>query len=113
MRNVALVCYWVAMHFPKTAACSVQQREKRQPLQLFQGVQLTLRGKQLLCYVLFSWLLLWLAFLEVNHGENCSPSCLENTKGRSGGPSASSLRVGFTRLLTGPSVPRLTGELGL
>lgn len=46
-------------------------------------------------YVLFSWLLLWLAFLEVNHGENCSQSCLEDTRDRTGGPVASSLRGGI------------------
>lgn len=40
----------------------------------------------------FSWVLLWLAFLEVNHGENCSQSCLQDTRAGTGGLVASFLR---------------------
>lgn len=39
-----------------------------------------IEGETATPYVLFSWLLLWLAFLEVNHGENCSQSCLEDIR---------------------------------
>lgn len=55
-----------------------QKREKASVRICF-GVQLTHRGEIVTRYVLFSWLLLWLAFLEVNKGENCSQSCLEDT----------------------------------
>lgn len=54
-----------------------------------------IEGEIALVNVLFSWVLLWLAFLEVNHGENCSQSCLEDTRGRTGSFVAISLRGGI------------------
>lgn len=83
MRNVVLMCYRVVRHLPEVAECSSAQQRKRQCLQLFQRVQLTLRGEIATCYVL-SLVFLWLAFLEVNHGENCSQSCLEDTRSGTG-----------------------------
>lgn len=84
---------------------------KRQCLQLFQSPA-DVKGKTAIRYVC-CWVLLWLAFLKVNHGENCSQSCLEDTRGGTGGLVASSRGVGFTLLLTGPWVPTVMDELGL
>lgn len=110
MRNVVLVCYWVVMHFREIAdRSSIQQRERGSVCNCSR-VQLTFKGEVAIRYV-FSWVLLWLAFRKVNHGENCSQSCLEDTRG--GLEASYHRRVNPTPLWTGPWVPTVMGELGL
>lgn len=80
MRNVVLVCYWVVMHFPEIADRSSIQHRERGSVCICSRVQLTFKGEVAIRYV-FSWVLLWLSFRKVNHVENCSQSCLEDTSG--------------------------------
>lgn len=85
----------VVRHFAEVVECCSASREKEAVSAVVPKSPADIEGETATPYVLFSWLLLWLAFLEVNHGENCSRSCLEDTRGRTGGPVASFLRGGI------------------
>lgn len=79
------VCYWAVRHFPEVTECSSPQQEREAVSAVVPKNLADIEGEIATRYVLFSWLLLWLPFLEVNRGENCSQSCLEDTRGRTGG----------------------------
>lgn len=89
------MCYWLLGTLLRLLNAVLPSREKEAVSAVVPKSPADIEGETATPYVLFSWLLLWLAFLEVNHGENCSQSCLEDTRGRTGGPVASSLRGGI------------------
>lgn len=79
-----LVCYWLLGTSLRLLNAVLTRRKREAVSAIVPKSPADIEGEIATLYVLFSWLLLWLAFLEVNHGENCSQSCLEDTRGRTG-----------------------------
>lgn len=79
-----LVCYWLLGTSLRLLNAVLPRRKREAVSAIVPKSPADIEGEIATLYVLFSWLLLWLAFLEVNHGENCSQSCLEDTRGRTG-----------------------------